>query len=161
MSRILAAEDDPHILRVISMWLRRQGHEVLEARNGLIARELARDQPVDVLVSDVNMPGLDGLELVEGALRDGRVRRGVIVLTNRWDHGDIRQRLAAWGVQVLPKPFSPTRLSELVDALTSGTGVSPVLNPDHGPEASGAPSPAVEVHIGQRPVPPAGAEGKA
>ena len=63
MSRILVAEDDPHILRLISMWLRRQGHEVLEARNGLIARDLARAEPADVLVTDVNMPDIRGDEI--------------------------------------------------------------------------------------------------
>jgi len=119
MSRILVAEDDPHILRLISMWLRRQGHEVLEARNGLVALDMSAGNPVDVLITDVNMPGLDGLGLVEAVVRQQRVRRGVIVLTNRWDHGEIRDRLARWKVEVLPKPFSPSRLSELVDALAA------------------------------------------
>ncbi len=119
MSRILVAEDDPHILRVISMWLRRLGHEILEARNGLSAREQIEAAPVDVLVSDVNMPGLDGLALIEAVLAEGRVRRGTVVLTNRWDHGEIRTRLARWGVHVLPKPFSPSQLSELLDELTT------------------------------------------
>ena len=41
MSRILVAEDDPHILRLISMWLQRQGHTVVEARNGLMARQIS------------------------------------------------------------------------------------------------------------------------
>src|SRR4030042_1201047 len=108
MSRILIAEDDPHILRLISMWLKRQGHEVVEARNGLVARQRVQAEPVDVLLTDINMPGLDEIELVEAALSEGRVRRGVVVLTNRWDHGEIRDRLAKWGVHVLPKPFSPT-----------------------------------------------------
>jgi CheY-like chemotaxis protein len=119
-SRILVAEDDPHILRLICMWLERQGHEVIEARNGLAAREKLEAEPVDVLVSDVNMPGIDGIELIEAVLPKGQVRRGVVVLTNRWDHSDIRERLAAHGVHVLPKPFSPSRLSELVESLASG-----------------------------------------
>ncbi len=117
MSRILVAEDDPHILRVISLWLSRQGHEVLEARTGLAALELFRTGKPDVLVSDVNMPEMDGVELVETVLGEGRVLRGIIVLTNRWDHADIRERLAEWGVHVLPKPFSPSRLSDLIHEL--------------------------------------------
>lgn len=117
MSRILVAEDDPHILRLISMWLKRQQHEVLEARNGLAARELIEAEGVDVLISDVNMPGMDGLELIEAVLPAGLVRRGIVVLTNRWDHGEIRERLASYGVHVLPKPFSPTKLSELISEL--------------------------------------------
>jgi CheY-like chemotaxis protein len=117
MSRILVVEDDPHILRLISMWLERQGHVVLEARNGLAARDLIRSDPVDILVSDINMPGMDGLALIESVMGEGCVRRGVVVLTNRWDHAEIRDRLADWGVQVLPKPFSPSRLADLVESL--------------------------------------------
>jgi DNA-binding response OmpR family regulator len=125
MSRILVAEDDAHILRLISMWLKRQGHNVLEARNGLAARELIEAEPVDVLVSDVNMPGLDGLELIEAVLPQGGVRKGVIVLTNRWDHVEIRDRLSEWGVHVLPKPFSPHKLSELVALMHTTETLNP------------------------------------
>ena len=114
MNRIMVAEDDPHILRLIAMWLRRQGHDVCEARNGIAARDALQSEPVDILISDVNMPGLDGLQLIEAVLEGDWVRRGIIMLTNRWDHGDIRDQLAERGVHVLPKPFSPSRLSELV-----------------------------------------------
>ncbi len=119
MSHILVAEDDPHILRLISMWLKRQGHDVREARNGLAARQMLDEAAVDVLVSDVNMPGMDGIELIRTVLPEGRVRQGVIVLTNRWDHSEIREQLARWAVHVLPKPFSPSKLSELVESLTN------------------------------------------
>jgi CheY-like chemotaxis protein len=123
MSRILVVEDDPHILRLISMWLQREGHVVAEARNGLAALDLVRAEPVDVLVSDINMPGMDGLALIESVVGEGCVRRGIVVLTNRWDHAEIRDRLAEWGVQVLPKPFSPSRLSQLVESLVSSRTV--------------------------------------
>jgi len=137
MSRILVVEDDPHILRLISMWLQRQGHVVFEARNGLAARDLVHAEPVDILVSDINMPGMDGLALIDSVMGEGCVRRGVVVLTNRWDHAAISDRLAEWGVQVLPKPFSPTRLSQLVDAIATGKEMrSPPARPlpaDGGP----------------------------
>lgn len=117
MSRILVAEDDPHILRVISLWLARQGHEVLEARDGLEALDIWRNQHPEVLITDVNMPGLDGLELLDRIVGDRNAPRGLVVLTNRWDHREIGQKLADWGVHVVPKPFSPTKLAELVNQL--------------------------------------------
>jgi CheY-like chemotaxis protein len=120
MSQILIAEDDPHILRVISLWLSRQGHQVLEARNGAIALGLFRQHRPEVLVTDVNMPALDGLELIEQVLQDPGELRGVVVLTNRWDHGQIRERQATSGVHVLPKPFSPSKLSELIVEIVAG-----------------------------------------
>jgi DNA-binding response OmpR family regulator len=132
MSRILVAEDDPHILRLISMWLRRQGHEVLEARNGVLACEQAQSEMIDVLVCDVNMPGMDGLELIAALRTANRVQRGVVVLTNRWDHTTIRDQLAQWGVHVLPKPFSPSRLSDLVDALLARPAGAALDGEDEG-----------------------------
>ena len=134
MSRILVVEDDPHILRLISLWLKRQGHDVREARNGLLARDLLQAEPADVLVTDVNMPGMDGLALIEAALPMGQVQRGVVVLTNRWDHVEIRDRLAQWHVHVLPKPFSPARLSELVESLTTAHVTDPPGQPLNEPE---------------------------
>lgn len=117
MARILVAEDDPHILRVISLWLTRQGHDVVEARNGLAALELVRAQRPDVLITDVNMPLMDGLQLVEQVVQDVRGPRGIVLLTNRWDHAEMSDRFAEWNVQVLPKPFSPSKLSSLVKLL--------------------------------------------
>ena len=125
MSRILVVEDDPHILRVISLWLSRQGHDVLEARSGLQAIEAVEQGAApDVLVTDVNMPGMDGLALIERLVGTPAEPRGIVVLTNRWDHAEIRERLSRWGVHVLPKPFSPSKLSGLVGSLT-GTVAAP------------------------------------
>lgn len=126
MSRILVAEDDPHILRVISLWLSRQGHEVLEARNGLSAWTLIQEQRPEILITDINMPGMDGLLLLDKVHESAEQPRGIVVLTNRWDHREIGQKLADRGVQVVPKPFSPNKLAELIESLdqvnTSRTG---------------------------------------
>jgi CheY-like chemotaxis protein len=117
MSRILVAEDDPHILRVMCLWLSRQGHEVLEARNGLSAWELVKLHRPEIVITDINMPGMDGLGLLEKLKGYAHPTRGIVVLTNRWDHREIGQSLAEWGVRVVPKPFSPTKLAELIEQL--------------------------------------------
>ncbi len=118
MSRIVVAEDDPHILRVICLWLSRMGHEVLEARNGLSAWELVQKQQPEILVTDINMPGMDGLELLAKLKDYEHAPRGIVVLTNRWDHREIGQGLAEQGVRVVPKPFSPSKLAELIEQLS-------------------------------------------
>ncbi|MCA9244700.1 MAG: response regulator [Phycisphaerales bacterium] len=123
MSRILVVEDDPHILRVISLWLTREGHTVIEAANGLIGLELFQKERPDVLITDVNMPGMDGLELLRRVAATEVAPRGIVVLTNRWDHTEIAAELGQSGVHVMPKPFSPTKLSELIREIESvGTG---------------------------------------
>jgi len=140
MSHVLIAEDDPHILRVISLWLSRQGHQVFEARNGAVALGLFWEHAPDVLVTDINMPIMDGLELVEQVLREPGNLRGVIVLTNRWDHGQIRERLAQSGVHVLPKPFSPSKLSDLIQTIVAQEPMDVVAGsapkPSAGPPAT-------------------------
>lgn len=125
MSLILVAEDDPHTLRVISLWLTRQGHEVLEARNGVAAWELVQQHHPDILITDINMPGMDGLNLLAQLTQHRHKPRGILVLTNRWDHREIGQDLAESGVRVVPKPFSPTQLAELIEQLDKPASSQP------------------------------------
>lgn len=124
MARILVAEDDPHILRVISLWLTRQGHEVVEARNGLAALERYEADRPEILITDINMPGMDGTELLRRVLAQERLPRGIVVLTNRWDHREIGESLAEAGVHTVPKPFSPVRLAELIQEI-DGAATTP------------------------------------
>jgi len=121
MSRILVAEDDPHILRVICLWLTRQGHEVHAVRNGTAALECIRQQRPDVVITDVNMPGLNGLELARSVLDQPECPRGIVLLTNRWDHRELGDRVSRASVHVVPKPFSPSHLAQLVEDLVRGT----------------------------------------
>jgi CheY-like chemotaxis protein len=117
MSRIVVAEDDPHILRVISLWLTKQGHTVQEARNGKDALDLIEAQTPDILITDINMPVMGGLELMNRVVARTHLPRGIVVLTNRWDHREIGQQLADAGVHMMPKPFSPTKLAELIEEI--------------------------------------------
>lgn len=116
-TRILVAEDDPHILRLISLWLTRQGYEVIEARSGDVAIQLYDDKRPEIIITDINMPVMDGLELLDQVMSRTRLPRGIVVLTNRWDHREIGQRLEESGVITFPKPFSPTKLAELIQSI--------------------------------------------
>lgn len=134
MSLIIVVEDDPHILRVISLWLTRQGHEVLEASNGHAALELVEQHTPDVVITDVNMPGMDGFELLNQLEERGRRPRGALVLTSRWDHREIAEHLAERGVRVMPKPFSPTLLAEFVNELIADDESTPSASGVEGGE---------------------------
>ncbi len=132
MTRIVVAEDDPHILRVICLWLSRQGHEVPPAQNGLEALALVCAHQPAVLVTDVNMPGMDGLALLAELERLQRRPDGVVVLTNRWDHREIGDMLAAGKLHVLPKPFSPSKLAALIAELTVAADGAPATPASEG-----------------------------
>jgi DNA-binding NtrC family response regulator len=115
MARILAVDDQPHMTCIIARWLARQGHEVVRADDGRAALELLRSQPFDILVSDVDMPGMDGLSLVAQGDVTARLR-AVILITGRHDYRQLRPNCRA-ALHVLPKPFSPNRLAQLIEEI--------------------------------------------
>lgn len=61
--RVLIADDEPHMARVIELFLRREGYEVESVPNGKAALDSILKQPPDVLITDVNMPGMSGQAL--------------------------------------------------------------------------------------------------
>ncbi len=117
MATIVVAEDDAHISRVVCMWLAQKGHRVLEAHNGARALEILRGQAIDILISDVNMPVMNGIDLVITACRERLVGTGVILLSSRADQAGIRQALAGQKVTLRPKPFSPSGLARDVERM--------------------------------------------
>lgn len=110
MAAILIAEDDAHMLHILSIWLQRKGHEVFEARDGLMAKERFLSRSFDFVVSDVNMPGLDGIGLVRWLRGEHKSNVPMILLSSRCDQKAIAEEMASFDVQVHPKPFSPSRL---------------------------------------------------
>ena len=123
MARILVVEDDQHTSRVISLWLKRNGHEVSTAGDGNKALEMIRATHPDLLVTDVNIPGMDGLNLLELVRAESLMPRRAIILTSRCDQMEIEARASKLGAVVHPKPFSPLRLTETIEsALKSWDG---------------------------------------
>lgn len=133
MARILVADDDAYIVRVLTMWLTRHGHEVVTAANGDAALAALSESDVDLIISDMNMPLLDGVGLAR-AVRDGvgarsageragtgRRRRDIpmLVLTARCDQEKLNRQLSEWNVRVYPKPFLPSQLVIEINRLLS------------------------------------------
>lgn len=115
MATILVAEDDAHVMRLMSMWLTRNGHRVLEAPNGEDAKDLIMAGDVEFLVTDINMPHCDGVELAKWLRGDFGSDIPVIMLSARCDQAQIGEQLHRLEVTVHPKPFSPSRLSNEIE----------------------------------------------
>lgn len=64
MAKLLVVDDDPGMLQSLAQVLRRGGHEVVVARNGRDAMDLVRAERPDVIVTDINMPEMDGIETI-------------------------------------------------------------------------------------------------
>lgn len=116
MARIMVVEDDSHINRVICLWLQRNGHEIISAEDGSKALEAIRDVRPDLLVTDVNLPSMDGMELLQTVRAEALMDSPAIVLTSRCDQAEIEARAASLGAVVHPKPFSPMHLMEAIES---------------------------------------------
>ena len=112
---ILLADDDSNIHAVMRLWLGRYGHQTESAFNGQEALAKLQAANFDALITDVNMPLINGIELVKAALDLPAPPQRIVILTSRCDIGALRRQMNDPKVQVLSKPFNPTELIQLVE----------------------------------------------
>lgn len=109
--RILIADDEPQIRRVMRAALAAAGYEVSDARNGEQAIESLRENPVDLLLLDMNMPGAGGLETCRAIRRERPgAEPAIIMLTVRGAEKDKVMALDAGADDYVTKPFSMAEL---------------------------------------------------
>jgi two-component system, OmpR family, KDP operon response regulator KdpE len=106
--RILVVDDDPQIRRVMRVTLTGQGYEVDDAKSGESALEKIRDQRFDLVLLDMNMPGMGGLEACRSIRSHSEI--GIIMLTVRDSEGDKVEALDAGADDYVTKPYNPPEL---------------------------------------------------
>jgi DNA-binding response OmpR family regulator len=128
---VLVVDDEPPLVGLVRSYLEREGLRVIAATDGLTALELARDEQPDLLVLDVMLPGLDGLEVCR------RLRQFsdayVLMLTARAEEIDKVVGLSLGADDYVTKPFSPRELVARVKAM--------LRRPRHTHAPSAAPPP--------------------
>jgi CheY-like chemotaxis protein/anti-sigma regulatory factor (Ser/Thr protein kinase) len=108
---LLIADDDPLNSAVLRRLLKAQGYEVLEAPDGLIALQMARQHLPSLALIDVMMPGLTGYEVCERLKAEPRTREiAVILVTARRGVEDVERGLDAGAFDYVRKPFEPREL---------------------------------------------------
>jgi CheY-like chemotaxis protein len=114
--RILIADDDPVILRLIQVNLELEGYEVLTANNGQEAVDIATAELPDLVILDIMMPRLDGYQACQ-KLKEGATTTNlpVIFLSAKAQQGDIEKGKSFGVVDYLTKPFDPSELLEVVE----------------------------------------------
>ena len=115
---ILVADDESHILHVVSLKLRNAGFRVLTARDGQEALDLATAEHPDLLITDYHMPQLSGLELCH-RLKNDPATSGIpaIMLTARGYHLEPHDTEQSGILRMLSKPFSPRHLLATVNEI--------------------------------------------
>jgi DNA-binding response OmpR family regulator len=127
-AKVLVVEDEPAIADVVARYLRRAGYEAAIAGTGRDALGRAQEAPPDVVVLDLMLPDIDGLEVMR-RLRREELRRAIILLTARSEESDRIVGLRLGADDYVVKPFSPAELVARVDAVLRRIG--PV--PEHEP----------------------------
>lgn len=108
---VLVIEDEPDVLALVSYGLRQAGLDVEEAADGETGLQRASETPVDLVVLDLMLPGIDGLEILRLLKRQPRHRElPVIILTARTEEVDRIVGLELGADDYLTKPFSPREL---------------------------------------------------
>jgi DNA-binding response OmpR family regulator len=109
--RILIVDDDEHAVEILTRMLGREGYACLSASGGAAGLQVVRDQPVDVILLDVMMPGMDGLQVCEHLQADEQLRQIPIILLTAKDDIETRSRGMALGVsEYLTKPINKREL---------------------------------------------------
>ena len=115
---VLVVEDDPTVLQLLEVNFEMEGFTVLRAVDGADGLEQARQGAPDIIVSDVMMPNMSGVEMVSALKADEATASiPIILLSAKAQSADIRQGLEAGADEYVTKPFEPRDLIDRVSAL--------------------------------------------
>jgi DNA-binding response OmpR family regulator len=124
MITVLIVDDEPHIVDLVRITLEDERRRVLDAPDGAGALALAQLERPDLVLLDVNLPDISGLEVCR-RLRE-RTEGGplrIVMLSAAAQRDDVALGLAAGADEYLTKPFSPMRLLTLVEELLPGVAL--------------------------------------
>ena len=124
MTKILVIDDEPSITNLVSAYLKPEGYEVFTASDGNAGLKAARTFKPDLVILDVMLPGMDGIELLSRLRRESEVY--VLMLTARTEETDKIVGLSVGADDYVTKPFSPRELVARIKAalrrLKTGAG---------------------------------------
>jgi two-component system, OmpR family, response regulator ResD len=114
---VLVVDDEPTIAEVVARYLERAGYDTATTGDGLEALRLAAERRPDLIVLDLMLPGLGGLEVLRRLDGSGEPRTPVIMLTAKGEQDDKLVGLRSGADDYVVKPFSPKELVARVDAV--------------------------------------------
>ena len=111
MAKILAVDDSASMRQMVSFTLKGAGHDVVEAVDGVDALSKAKDAKFDLIISDVNMPNMDGIELIKELRALPAFKFTPMLMLTTESTGDKKQQgKAAGATGWIVKPFNPDQL---------------------------------------------------
>jgi DNA-binding response OmpR family regulator len=126
---ILVVDDEPTIGEVVCRYLDRAGYETRVARDGRSALEQVEERSPDLVVLDLMLPGVEGLEVMRRIRDRDRDRTAIILLTAKGEETDRVVGLRLGADDYVVKPFSPAELVARIDAVLRRVDTSPTQEP--------------------------------
>ena len=123
--KILFVDDDPILHGIVNLWLTKNGHAMESANNGEEALERLQTCAYDALITDVNMPLMNGVELVKETVKLPSHPPLIIVLTSRCDLPLLADNIGSTNVMLFNKPFNPSKLIEMINENSPETSATP------------------------------------
>jgi len=127
-TRVLVVDDEPTVREVVAGYLRRDGHSVSEAADGPTALALLESEPPDLVVLDMMLPGVNGLDILRRIRQMGDMP--VIMLTARAEESDRVAGLELGADDYVVKPFSPRELAARVNGVLRRAAPKAVVHHD-------------------------------
>jgi two-component system alkaline phosphatase synthesis response regulator PhoP len=125
LPKILLVEDFDDTRLMMKLWLERRGYRVIEAETGEEAIVLARSEAPDLIIMDVMMPGMNGLDATHRIRQDQALRRTPIVAVSAYGSDEYRGlALEAGCDEYVSTPFEPSELAALINTMLAGGGPS-------------------------------------
>lgn len=116
MGKVLVVEDEPSIMTLLQYNLEKVGFDVITASDGIAGLEIARNEKLDIIILDLMLPGMDGIDLCK-TLRQEKIKTPILMLTARDDELDKILGLELGADDYMTKPFSPREVIARVKAI--------------------------------------------
>jgi DNA-binding response OmpR family regulator len=127
-ARILVVDDEWMMLDLLERFLGEQGYEVISARDGKQALDIFRDNACDLLITDMRMPRMDGLQLLK-AVKDADHRLPVVFISGFGEAETVVEALKAGAENFLAKPLDLERLKRVIEQILSLACIKPKTLP--------------------------------
>ena len=116
MSKILAVDDSKSMRQMVAMSLKSAGHDVTEAEDGAMALQAAKQGQYDLVVTDINMPNMNGIELIQALRALPNYKFTPILCLTTESSGDMKTKgKEAGATGWIVKPFSPEKLLSVIN----------------------------------------------
>jgi len=120
MAMILAVDDSSTMRQMLSVTLQNAGHQVIQAEDGVVALDIAREQEFDLVITDVRMPNMDGITLVSELRKlPGFEATPLLVLTTESAASKKQAGKAAGATGWIVKPFNKAQLLKVITTTLS------------------------------------------